>query len=45
MSLFKTFTKCLNVVFPAKEALDFMDEYQTSWRSTFSRVSTSVTNV
>ena len=29
MSLFKTFTKCLNVVFPAKEALDFMDEYQT----------------
>jgi type I restriction enzyme R subunit len=29
MSLFKTFTTCLNVVFPAKEALDFMGEYQT----------------
>lgn len=26
-SLFKTFTKCLNVVFPAKEALDFMGYY------------------
>jgi type I restriction enzyme R subunit len=29
MSLFKTFTKCLNVVFPAKEALDFMGNYQS----------------
>ena len=28
MSLFRTFTKCLNVVFPAKEALDFMGNYQ-----------------
>jgi type I restriction enzyme R subunit len=28
MSLFKQFTKCLNVVFPAKEALDFMSDYQ-----------------
>jgi hypothetical protein len=28
MSLFKTFTKCLNVVFPAKEALDYMSRYQ-----------------
>src|SRR5664280_1524157 len=28
MSLFKTFTKCLNVVFPAKAALDFMGDYQ-----------------
>ena len=28
MSLFKKFTKCLNVVFPAKEALDFMGNYQ-----------------
>ena len=25
---FKKFTKCLNLVFPAKEALDFMDDYQ-----------------
>ena len=29
MSLFKKFTKCLNVVFPAKEALDFMGNYET----------------
>ena len=29
MSLFKAFTKCLNVVFPAKEALDFMSDYQS----------------
>jgi type I restriction enzyme R subunit len=29
MSLFRTFTKCLNVVFPAKEALDFMGNYQS----------------
>jgi type I restriction enzyme R subunit len=29
MSLFKTFTKCLNVVFPSKEALGFMGDYQT----------------
>src|ERR1035437_2289072 len=28
MGLFRTFTKCLNVVFPAKEALDFMGNYQ-----------------
>lgn len=28
MSLFKQFTKCLNLVFPAKEALDFMGNYQ-----------------
>jgi type I restriction enzyme R subunit len=28
MSLFRTFTKCLNVVFPSKEALDFMGNYQ-----------------
>ena len=28
MSLFRTFTNCLNVVFPAKEALDFMGNYQ-----------------
>ena len=28
MSLFKKFTKCLNVVFPAKEALDYMSDYQ-----------------
>lgn len=28
MSLFKEFTKCLNVVFPAKEALDYMGAYQ-----------------
>ncbi|HXC61112.1 MAG TPA: type I restriction enzyme endonuclease domain-containing protein, partial [Nitrospiria bacterium] len=29
MSLFRAFTKCLNVVFPAKEALDFMGNYQS----------------
>ena len=29
MSLFKGFTKNLNLVFPAKEALDFMGDYQT----------------
>jgi len=29
MSLFKAFTKCLNVVFPAKEALHFMHDYQS----------------
>jgi type I restriction enzyme, R subunit len=28
MSLFKNFTKCLNIVFPAKEALDFMRNYE-----------------
>jgi type I restriction enzyme, R subunit len=28
ISLFKEFTKCLNLVFPAKEALDFMGQYQ-----------------
>lgn len=28
MSLFKKFTKNLNLVFPAKEALDFMSDYQ-----------------
>ena len=28
MSLFRTFTKCLDVVFPAKVALDFMANYQ-----------------
>lgn len=28
MSLFKTFTKCLDIVFPAKEALEFMSSYQ-----------------
>ena len=28
MSLFKKFTKNLNLVFPAKEALDFMEDYQ-----------------
>jgi type I restriction enzyme R subunit len=28
VSLFKTFTKCLNLVFPSKEALDFMGEYE-----------------
>jgi type I restriction enzyme, R subunit len=27
MSLFKQLTRCLNLVFPAKEALDFMDDY------------------
>jgi type I restriction enzyme, R subunit len=29
LKLFKEFTKCLDVVFPAKEALDFMKNYQT----------------
>jgi type I restriction enzyme R subunit len=29
MSLFKTFTKCLNVMFPAKEALNFMGNYES----------------
>jgi type I restriction enzyme R subunit len=29
VSLFKTFTKCLNIVFPAKEALDFMSNYES----------------
>ena len=29
MSLFRTFTRCLNVVFPTKEALGFMGNYQT----------------
>lgn len=28
IDLFKKFTKCLNVVFPAKEVLGFMDDYQ-----------------
>jgi type I restriction enzyme R subunit len=28
MSLFKKLTKCLNLVFPAKEALEFMTQYQ-----------------
>src|SRR5688572_30990426 len=28
ISLFKIFTKCLNLIFPAKEALDFMGNYQ-----------------
>ena len=28
ISLFKQFTKCLNLVFPAKEALDFMRQYE-----------------
>jgi type I restriction enzyme R subunit len=28
MSLFKKFTKCLDVVFPAKEALDYMKNFQ-----------------
>ena len=28
ISLFKKFTKCLNLVFPAKEALDFMRNYE-----------------
>jgi len=28
MSLFKKFTKCLNLVFPAKEALDYMPDYK-----------------
>ena len=29
LRLFREFTKCLDVVFPAKEALDFMKNYQT----------------
>jgi type I restriction enzyme R subunit len=29
MSLFKKFTKCLNLVFPSKEALDFMGNYES----------------
>jgi type I restriction enzyme R subunit len=29
MRLFKEFTKCLNLVFPAKEALDFMRNYES----------------
>jgi type I restriction enzyme R subunit len=29
MSLFKKFTKCLNLVFPAKEALDFMRNFES----------------
>jgi type I restriction enzyme R subunit len=28
MGLFRTFTRCLNVVFPSKAALDFMGDYQ-----------------
>jgi type I restriction enzyme R subunit len=28
MTLFQTYTRCLNVVFPAKQALDFMPEYE-----------------
>ena len=28
MTLFRTYTRCLNVVFPAKEVLEFMDQYQ-----------------
>lgn len=28
MTLFQTYTRCLNVMFPAKEALDFMPEYE-----------------
>jgi type I restriction enzyme R subunit len=28
MSLFRKFTKCLNVVFPSREALEFMGNYQ-----------------
>jgi type I restriction enzyme R subunit len=28
ISLFKKFTKCLNLVFPAKQALEFMGDYQ-----------------
>src|SRR5205823_4352972 len=28
ISLFKKFAKCLNLVFPAKEALDFMAQYE-----------------
>ena len=32
MSLFKKFTKCLDVVFPAKEALDYMRIFSRSPR-------------
>ena len=28
MTLFRAYTRCLNVVFPAKEVLEFMDQYQ-----------------
>ena len=28
MTLFRTYTRCLNIVFPAKEVLEFMDQYQ-----------------
>jgi len=28
MTLFRNFTKCLNLVFPAKEAIDFMGNYE-----------------
>ena len=28
MTLFRTYTRCLNIVFPAKEVLEFMGEYQ-----------------
>jgi type I restriction enzyme, R subunit len=28
MNLFRNFTKCLNVVFPSREALEFMENYQ-----------------
>ncbi|MFK5953765.1 MAG: hypothetical protein QM498_11955, partial [Desulfobacterium sp.] len=27
MQAFKQFTKCMNLVFPARQALDFMDDY------------------
>ena len=29
MNLFRKFTKCLNVVFPSKDSLNFMGDYQT----------------
>ena len=29
MQAFKKFTKCLNLVFPARQALEFMDDYNT----------------
>jgi type I restriction enzyme R subunit len=28
MALFRAYTRCLNIVFPAKEVLEFMDQYQ-----------------
>lgn len=28
MNLFRTYTRCLNVLFPAKEALEFMSDYE-----------------